>query len=202
MIKKIKLYVLKTLIRVIKSFNRSKKLYEKKKLMSSFKSVGTGFKLSKDYVMINPQYVDIGNNFKFKSRFRLEAIDKYGSQNFTPIVKIGNNVSFNYDVHIGCINQISIGDNCLFGSRILITDHNHGEATKKSLNKAPEDRMLISKGNIVIGDNVWVGEGVAILAGVTIGKNSIVSANSVITKNVPPNVMVGGVPAKIIKYID
>ena len=69
------------------------------------------------------------------------------------------------------------------------------------LKMAPEDRPLISKGPVVIKNNVWVGEGVAILAGVTIGENSIISTNAVVTKSVPPNVVVGGVPAKIIKYI-
>ena len=201
MLKNIKLNILRLLIKISQSYNTSKMRYEKKTLITEFKSCGTGFKLSKDYIIINPKYVEIGNNFKFKDRFRLEAIDEYGNQNFKPSIKIGNNVSFSYDVHIGCIKQIIIGDNCLFGSRILITDHNHGDTSKNNLKEIPEKRLLISKGSVIIENNVWIGEGVAILPGVTIGENSIVSANSVITKNVPPNTVVGGVPAKIIKFI-
>ena len=54
---------------------------------------------------------------------------------------------------------------------------------------------------IRLGKRVWIGAHATILAGVTIGDNSIVAAGAVVTKNVPPNVIVGGVPAKIIKEI-
>ena len=55
---------------------------------------------------------------------------------------------------------------------------------------------------IVIEDDVWIGCRAIALPGVIIGKNSVVAAGSVVTKNVPPNTMVGGNPAKLIKNID
>ncbi len=54
---------------------------------------------------------------------------------------------------------------------------------------------------IHIGRNVWIGANVTILSGVTIGENAIVAAGAVVTKDVAPNTMVGGVPAKFIKQI-
>lgn len=57
-----------------------------------------------------------------------------------------------------------------------------------------------SKGDIVIGHDVWVGYGATILSGVTIGNGAVIGAESVVTKDVPPYAIVGGNPAKIIKY--
>ena len=53
---------------------------------------------------------------------------------------------------------------------------------------------------IIIEDDVWVGYGAVITKGVTISKGAIIGANAVVTKDVPKYAIVGGVPAKIIKY--
>jgi acetyltransferase-like isoleucine patch superfamily enzyme len=185
-------------------FNRLldyKRKVELAELKSKLKNVDANFKLKKDYSVYNPHYIEIGADFRALERFRIEAIDCFGNQNFLPSIKIGNNVNFNTDIHIGCINSITIGDNCLFASRIFISDHNHGETTEQMLKVSPMERPLVSKGPIVIKNNVWVGEGVTIMANVTIGENSIIAANAVVTKDVPPNCIAAGIPAKIIKEI-
>lgn len=58
----------------------------------------------------------------------------------------------------------------------------------------------LSKGDIIIDDDVWIGQGATVLSGVHIGQGAIVAAGAVVTKNVPPYAIVGGVPAKVIKY--
>lgn len=57
-----------------------------------------------------------------------------------------------------------------------------------------------SKGDIVVDDDVWIGYGAIILSGVHIGQGAIIAAGAVVTKNVPPYAIVGGSPAKILKY--
>jgi acetyltransferase-like isoleucine patch superfamily enzyme len=149
----------------------------------------------------NAHYIEIGNNFSAITRFRIEAWDEYEGEQFYPEIIIGNNVCFNTDIHIGCINRIEIGDNCLFGSRIYITDHDHGETSPEDLRIIPAKRKLKSKGPVIIENNVYIGEGVAILSGVLIGENSIIATNSVVTKDVPKNTVVAGIPARVIKTI-
>lgn len=56
------------------------------------------------------------------------------------------------------------------------------------------------KGDIVVGDGVWIGHGAEILSGVNIGQGAIIAAGSVVTKNVPPYAVVGGVPARVIRF--
>lgn len=58
----------------------------------------------------------------------------------------------------------------------------------------------LSKGNIVVDDDVWIGYGATILSGIHIGQGAVIAAGSIVTKDVPPYAIVGGNPAKIIKY--
>lgn len=166
-----------------------------------FASVGPGSYIASPFYVKNPHAISIGLNFAAQADFTIEAIEQYGDDKFEPQVTIGNNVSFYHSCHIGCLNRIDIGDSVLFGSRVYITDHFHGNTTPEDLARPPLDRKLFSKGPVVIKNNVWVGEGVAIMPGVTIGENAIIGANSVVTKNIPDNAVAAGVPAKIIKLL-
>ena len=65
------------------------------------------------------------------------------------------------------------------------------------IQKAKENR---SNGNVIIGNDVWIGRGVTIMSGVNIGDGAIIATNSHLVKDVPPYAVVGGNPAKIIKY--
>ncbi|MBL7707175.1 MAG: acyltransferase [Taibaiella sp.] len=149
----------------------------------------------------NPKYISVGNNFASLYNLRLEAWDYFAGIHFTPELIIGDNVNFNSDIHISAIDKIVIGNNVLLASRIYISDHAHGEINAAALALAPSLRPLHSKGPVIIEDNVWIGSGVCILPGVTIGANSIIGANSVVNKSYPPNSVIGGIPAKLLKSL-
>lgn len=143
--------------------------------------------------------VDVGNDFSSGDFLWLAAYSMYNNYKYTPKIVIGNNVKLSRNCHIGAIGEIQIGDNVLFGSNVLVSDHSHGETV---LAEIPRVQMpLVSKGAIKIGNNVWIGDNVCILSNVTIGENSVIGANSVVTKDVPPNSLAVGVPAKVIKQL-
>lgn len=146
-------------------------------------------------------HISIGKNFSAGSYFRLEAIDSYFDEAFTPSITIGDNVSFQDYCHVGCVDSVSIGDGTLVGSDVLITDHNHGYITPEECDVIPVMRCL-SHAPVTIGKNVWLGDGVKIMRGVELGDSVIVGANSVVTHSFPSNVVIAGIPARIIKHLD
>ena len=92
-------------------------------------------------------------------------------------------------------NYIIIGDNTLIGQSVTILDHEaHGVAPDKR-------RQLGEIGKVIIGKNVWLGNNVIILKNSEIGDNTIVAAGAVVLGKFPANVIIGGVPAKIIKNL-
>jgi len=108
-------------------------------------------------------------------------------------------------VHISAIASIAIGNHCLFGSRIYVSDHNHGSyrgEQQSSPEEPPIHRLLGGGGPVVIGENVWIGDNSVIIGPATIGRGAIVGANSVVRGVVPSNTMVAGTPAKPIKIFN
>lgn len=167
-----------------------------------FKSFGTKSYLSYPLYLKGGKYISIGEGVGFGKRLRLEAWEKYNETTYEPQIMIGNHVSIGHDCHFGAIGKLQIGDNTLIASKVFITDHSHGTTDTSNLQTPPIKRDLYSKGDVIIEDGVWIGEGVAILSGVTIGQHSIIGANSVVTKNIPPNSIAGGIPARIIKSVE
>ena len=170
-------------------------------LKGSFKAIGSSCSVDYPFIIRNPQYISMGNNFSSLYNLRIEAWDQYAGASFLPEIIIGDNVCLNTDVHIACIYKVVIGNGVLMGSRIYISDHSHGEINREALILPPLQRHLFSKGPVIIEDNVWIGEGVCIMPGVTIGRNSIIGANSVVTKSVPGNSVIAGIPARVIKTL-
>lgn len=112
-----------------------------------------------------------------------------------PSLEIGNYVTIGRGTIISIKDTLLIGDYSLIGPYVQIIDNNH---TTKRNNLIKYQKSTIKP--ITIGQDCWIGSGAKILAGVTIGNGAVVGANAVVTKNVPPFSIVGGVPARIIKY--
>lgn len=99
-------------------------------------------------------------------------------------LKIENNVFFNNNCSINCLDSIEIGENTLFGESVKLYDHNHEYHAKPSF---VVEHQKFTLGAIKIGKNCWLGSNVIVLKGVTIGDNTIIGAGCVVHKDVPAN---------------
>ena len=107
-------------------------------------------------------------------------------------MKLGRNIIINKGATILSPGVVEIEDNVLIGPNVQIVTVDHDLKDRHN---------LFRFGKVTIKDNAWLGIGVTVCPGVTIGKNSVVAAGSVVTEDVPDNVVVGGIPATVIKEI-
>lgn len=105
---------------------------------------------------------------------------------------IGNQSTINEGVHLNCRDQITIGD------RVHLSTNAQLHTGKLIVDKFPRYH---DQAPIIIENDVWIASGVTILAGVVIGEKSVVAAGSIVTKSIPPNSLVMGVPARVVKTI-
>lgn len=111
-------------------------------------------------------------------------------------ISIGDNVSIHPMCYIDATGNIKIGNDVSIahGTTIMTTTHNYLN------NFLPIKDQELQLKEVVIQDNVWIGAKVTVLAGITISNGVIIGANSVVTKDIMENEIVGGCPAKFIKF--
>jgi len=188
-------------LRLIEGIRALNKFMYSAKIQRKIGTVGARFKVTPFMSLLGEEYMNIGEGFVALSGMVMQCYDSYLSgQRFYPKLTIGKNAYFGHNCNIGCINEITIGDNILAADHVYISDHQHGDLSISEKDIPYISRSLYSKGKILIGDNVWLGENVVILPNVIIGNNVTVGAGSVVTKSIPDNCIVVGVPAKILKY--
>jgi lipopolysaccharide O-acetyltransferase len=148
--------------------------------------------------------ISMGEDFMAGEGLWLHAVTRYGIQQFSPRLVIGDHVRVSHWSHIACTNSITIGNHVLIGSKVFITDHNHGSLGESAASPTipPAERPLEGNRSVRIEENVWLGDGVVVCPGVTIGEGSVAAANAVVTTDVPPFTLVGGVPARAIRRYD
>lgn len=110
-------------------------------------------------------------------------------------IRLGKSVYFNYACTVLDCGDVEIGDGSLFGPGVQIYTATH--PLDPELRRAG---LEFSK-KVSIGDNVWVGGGSVICPGVTIGDNSVIGAGSVVTRDIPPNVVAVGNPARVLREL-
>ncbi|WP_107040043.1 acyltransferase [Brumimicrobium mesophilum] len=149
----------------------------------------------------NNSKLHLGNNVMLNSSNYGYHINMYkGVKIFADGINSEIHIGTNTRIHGSCIHaqsKITIGENCLIAANCNIIDSN-GHLTSMD---SPENRIdtIDFPQNIIIEDNVWIGASCIILKGVTIGNGSVIAAGSVVKSSIPPNVIAGGNPAKVLK---
>lgn len=118
----------------------------------------------------------LGRNVTFRKSFTL-LIDKNAQ------VHIGNRVFFNNYCSVVSMNNIFIGNDCIFGENVKIYDHNHRFNVKGKV----ISEQGFKTAPIIIKDNCWIANNVVVLKGVTIGENSVIGAGCIVEEDIPPN---------------
>ena len=114
---------------------------------------------------------------------------------FTPELEIGNNSGIGVDCKL--YGPVRIGNDVMMGPEVIAYTVSHCFENPDILIREQGYKELQP---ITIGDDVWIGRRVMLLPGVSIGKGAVIGAGAVVTKDVPEFAVVGGVPAKIIKW--
>ena len=135
--------------------------------------------------------IQIGENCSIG---RLSVLHAHGNGS----LKIGNNFSMNSNSQLGAseVGKITIGDDVIIAQNVVLraSDHQHADTSK------PIRYQGHTGGTIIVNNGVWIGANAVITRNVTIGANSIIAAGSVVTRDIPPFVLAGGVPAKTLKH--
>ena len=148
-----------------------------------FHSIGSGLEVGGKLEICGLGKVMAGQNFHLQKNVTLSTFTAQAE------IRIGNGVLIGDSVFIGAHEKVTVGDNNIIASEVLIIDTDRHGIDGQPAKEAP----------VIIGNNVWIGLRAMILEGVTIGDNSIVGAGSVVAKSVAPNSIVVGNPARFIR---
>lgn len=108
---------------------------------------------------------------------------------------VGRNFYANFDLIVLDVCEVRIGENCFIGPRVSLLAATHPVEAELRVSGAENGQP------ITIGDNVWIGGGAIINPGVTIGNNVVVASGAVVTRSFGDNVVIGGVPAKVLREL-
>jgi len=159
-------------------------------------SLGRRSILGRALLVRNPSVIAIGERVTMESGFVLADLCR--GHGTVPKIRIGNGCTILFRFQCNAAERVTIGNNVLIASNVLITDSDHvveptGLATTRN-------SKLVTR-PVSIGHDCWLGQNAVILKGVTIGHHCIVGANTVVTRDVPDCSIVVGNPGRVIKRL-
>jgi acetyltransferase-like isoleucine patch superfamily enzyme len=138
----------------------------------------------------------LGDDVRLSGQISFAFLNRWDD---APELVIGDHTFIGHGCAISVGSSVRIGKHCLLAGGVGVADYD-GHPTDAMLRRtssAPRESIK----PVVIGDDVWIGACSRILKGVSIGDRSIIAAGSIVTKSVPPDVIVAGNPARVVKYL-
>ncbi len=161
-------------------------------------AIGDGFKMDKlPYIMGSGRIV-LGRQVYLDGKLDIGFSNRIHA---APELTVGDDTFIGHGCGLFVADSVRIGNHVLIAGGVRIADFD-GHPIDAVRRRAKEPTPPEGIRPIVIGDDVWIGTGAMILKGVTIGDRSIVAAGAVVAKDVPPDVVVAGNPARVVKHLD
>ena len=159
--------------------------------------VGTGFKMEHLPFIVGTGRISLGDEVVFGGK----PVFIFGNRGpRTPELVVGDHTFIGHNVCFSVSDSIRIGNHCLIASDVQLSDYD-GHPVDADRRRAGDPTPPENIRPIVIGNDVWIGTNALILKGVEIGDRSIVGAGAVVARDVPPDVVVAGNPARIVKHL-
>ncbi len=160
-------------------------------------AVGDGFQMEHLPYIHGSGRITLGDNVTFGGQ-PVFIFGNRGEQ--APELTIGDHTFVGHLVSFACSASITIGKDCLIAAGVQISDYD-GHPVDAARRRAGDPTPPEGIRPVVIGDDVWIGASAIILKGVTIGGRSIIGAGAVVTRDVPPDTVVAGNPARVVKQL-
>lgn len=161
-------------------------------------SVGSGFVMEELPYIQGRGRIVIGENVRLSGKSGFAFNNRHLE---TPLLKIGDRTFLGHDCSIRVAASIEIGRDCLIASRVVIADFD-GHPVDADRRRNQESSAWEDIKPVRIGDDVWVGTGAIVLKGVSIGDRSIVAAHAVVSKDVAPDCIIAGNPARVVRELN
>jgi acetyltransferase-like isoleucine patch superfamily enzyme len=159
-------------------------------------AIGTGSYVRRPFIVEGATHIHIGRDCNIREGAHIIARESWQGETFAPEIYIGDGVYIGPRVFLTAIKGITIEAGCVFAEGVYITDLFH---CMDPYGGPIMEQPLESKGPVHIGRNSFLGFRSCIMPGVSLGPHCIVGANAVVTKSFEGYVMLGGVPAKVVK---
>jgi len=164
---------------------------------SQCERVGRGFQMETLPYIHGTGAIVVGDNVRFGGK-PVFIFGNCGDQR--PEITLGDGCFLGHLVILSCAHQINIGKYCLIADNVQISDYD-GHPLQAARRRAGEPTPVENIQPVLIEEDVWIGRNAMILKGVRIGARSIVGAGAVVTHDVPPDVVVAGNPARVVKQL-
>ncbi len=165
---------------------------------SQCESVGARFQMEELPYIVGAGRIVVGEGVRLSGKPSF-AFGRAGPAGLPELV-IGDGTFVGHDCGFNVGRSVRIGRHCLLAGGVQVFDMD-GHPVDAVRRRAGEPTPPESIAPVVIGDDVWIGSGALILKGVTIGNRAIVAARSVVTKDIPPDTIVAGNPARVVKTL-
>lgn len=161
-------------------------------------SVGAGFNMEQLPYLKGKGRIFIASNVRLSGKSTIEFSRAFRDD---PEFRIGAGTFVGHGCAFHIADRVEIGNNCLIAAGVTVFDLDghplDAEQRRKGL-PSPRDKVQ----RVIVGNDVWIGLGVTILKGVSVGDRAIIALRSVVTKDVPPDTIVAGNPAVVVKRLN